>query len=206
MEDAYQRLPGYNRTIVPSSGKTVEQTMVMPTGNDTSIAAAVGGVFGVDGFDTWDPSFVGAPVEGMVAVVIGPDYFDRANGIPLANDDDHVARPHDDFARLSSLCLHPTRFRRCSWTKYTPRSSTVASTPSASRPALCDRCTRLQMSTSWPCTVPWAEMIDLRTSSSMSGPHEQPPLDPWSSWHRAAPSTSPCTRRGTRSSSGSATR
>lgn len=77
MEDAYQRLPGYNRTIVPSSGKTVEQTMVMPIGDNTDLVAAVGGVFGIDGFDTWDPSFLGTPIQGMVAVVIGPDYWDR---------------------------------------------------------------------------------------------------------------------------------
>lgn len=77
MEDAYQRLPGYNRTIVPSSGKTVEQTMVMPIGDNTDLVAAVGGVFGIDGFDTWDPSFIGTPIQGMVAVVIGPDYWDR---------------------------------------------------------------------------------------------------------------------------------
>jgi hypothetical protein len=77
MEDAYQRLAGYNRTIVPSAGKAVEQTMVMPIGSNTSIATAVGGLLGVDGFDTWDPSLVSAPVEGLVAVVIGPDYWDR---------------------------------------------------------------------------------------------------------------------------------
>jgi hypothetical protein len=76
MEDAYQRLPGYNRVIVPSSGKTVEQTMVMPIGDNTALATAVGGVFGIDGFDTWDPSYIGTQIQGMVAVVIGPDYFD----------------------------------------------------------------------------------------------------------------------------------
>jgi hypothetical protein len=80
MDDAFQRLPGYNRVIVPSSGKTVEQTMVMPIGDNTALATAVGGVFGIGGFDTWDPSFVGSPIEGMVAVVIGPDYFDRVGG------------------------------------------------------------------------------------------------------------------------------
>lgn len=77
MEDAYQRLTGYNRTIVPGSGKTVAQTELMPIGNNIAMATAVGGVLGIDGFDTWDPSFVRSPIEGMVAVVIGPDYFDR---------------------------------------------------------------------------------------------------------------------------------
>ncbi len=80
MEDAYQRLPGYNRVIVPSSGKTVEQTMVMPIGDNTGLATAVGGVFGIDGFDTWDPSYIGAQIQGMVAVVIGPDYFGLVGG------------------------------------------------------------------------------------------------------------------------------
>ena len=59
MEDAYQRLPGYDRTIVPSTGKTVEQTMVMPIGDNAPWPSAVGGVFGIGGFDTWDPSFIG---------------------------------------------------------------------------------------------------------------------------------------------------
>ena len=34
-------------------------------------------MFGIDGFDTWDPSFLGTQIQGMVAVVIGPDYWDR---------------------------------------------------------------------------------------------------------------------------------
>jgi len=86
MEDAYQRLPGFNRVIVPSSGTTVEQTMVMPIGDNTGLAAAVGGAFGVDGFDTWDPSLIGTPIEGMVAVVIGPDYYDLVGGRAIAVD------------------------------------------------------------------------------------------------------------------------
>ncbi|MBK5332160.1 MAG: hypothetical protein JJD93_09325 [Ilumatobacteraceae bacterium] len=77
MEDAYQRLAGYDRTIVPGTGKTVEQTELMPIGNNVAMATAVGGLLGLDGFDTWDPSFTASPVQGTVAVVIGPDYFDR---------------------------------------------------------------------------------------------------------------------------------
>jgi len=80
MEDAYQRLPGYTRGIVPSCGKTVEQTMVMPIDGNDALATAVAGVFGIDGLDSWDPSFIGTNIEGMVAVVIGPDYFDRVGG------------------------------------------------------------------------------------------------------------------------------
>ncbi|HEY4608301.1 MAG TPA: hypothetical protein VIH06_03835, partial [Ilumatobacteraceae bacterium] len=77
IEDAYQRLSGYNRTIVPGSGRGVEQTMVMPIDDNTSMATSVGALFGIDGFDTWDPSLLATPIQGMVAVVIGPDYFDR---------------------------------------------------------------------------------------------------------------------------------
>ena len=81
MEDAYQRLAGYDRTIVPGTGKTVEQTELMPIGDNIAMATAVGGVLGIDGFDTWDPSFTASPVQGMVAVVIGPDYFDRVQNL-----------------------------------------------------------------------------------------------------------------------------
>lgn len=82
MEDAYQRLAGYDRVIVPSTGKASEQTMVMPIGDNSPMAYAVGGLFGIDGFDTWDPSYLGSPVQGMVAVVIGADYWDRVQGAP----------------------------------------------------------------------------------------------------------------------------
>jgi len=81
MKDAYQRLTGYNRTIVPGSGKTVEQTELMPIGDNVAMATAVGGLLGLDGFDTWDPSFLATPIQGMVAVVIGPDYFDHVHNV-----------------------------------------------------------------------------------------------------------------------------
>jgi hypothetical protein len=77
MEDAYQRLAGYDRTIIPGSGKTFGQTMLMPIGDNVAMATAVGGALGIDGFDTWDPSLLATPIQAMVAVVIGPDYFDR---------------------------------------------------------------------------------------------------------------------------------
>ena len=77
MDDVYQRLAGFNRTIVPSSGKTAAQSEIMPIADTGAMAAAVGNLLGIDGFDTWDPSFVADPVQGMVAVVIGPDYWDR---------------------------------------------------------------------------------------------------------------------------------
>jgi hypothetical protein len=76
LEDAYQRLAGYDRTIVPGTGKTVQQTMVMPIDGNDAMATSVEGLLGVDGFDTWDPSFVATAITGMVAVVIGPDYWD----------------------------------------------------------------------------------------------------------------------------------
>jgi hypothetical protein len=82
MEDAYQRLAGYDRTIIPGNGKTFEQTMLMPIGDNIAMATAVGGALGIDGFDTWDPSLLATPIQGMVAVVIGPDYFDRVQNLP----------------------------------------------------------------------------------------------------------------------------
>ena len=83
MEDADQRLAGYDRTIIPGTGKTVQQTEVMPIGDNEAMATAVGRVLGIDGFDTWDPSFLATPVQGTVAVVIGPDYFDRVQNLAL---------------------------------------------------------------------------------------------------------------------------
>ena len=81
MEDAYQRLPGYDRVIVPGSGKTTDHTMVMPIAGNDALATGVGGVFGIDRLDNWDPSFIGTNIQGMVAVVIGPDYFDRIHSV-----------------------------------------------------------------------------------------------------------------------------
>ena len=85
LEDAYGRLNGYNRTIVLGSGKTVAQTELMPIGDNVALATAVGGLLGIDGFDTWDPSFLATPIHGMVAVVIGPDYFDRVKNVSTAS-------------------------------------------------------------------------------------------------------------------------
>jgi len=82
LEDVYQRLAGYNRTIVLGTGTTVEQSEVMPIGFNDSLAAAVAGLLSISGFDTGDPSLVSAPVQGMDAVVVGPDYFDRVQ-IPV---------------------------------------------------------------------------------------------------------------------------
>ena len=74
--------PGYNRTIVPGTGRTFEQSMLMPVGDNAAMATAVGGLLGLDGFDTWDPSLVATPMQAMVAVVIGPDYFERVAHAP----------------------------------------------------------------------------------------------------------------------------
>ena len=84
MEDAFQRLAGYDRTIIPGNGKTFEQTMLMPIGDNIAMATAVGAVLGIDGFDTWDPSLLATPIQGMVAVVIGPDYFDQVHNVSIA--------------------------------------------------------------------------------------------------------------------------
>jgi hypothetical protein len=93
LEDAYQRLAGYDRTIVPSTGKAAEQTMVMPIGDNSAMASAVGGLLGVNGFDTWDPSYLGSPVQGMVAVVIGADYWDRVQCAPATSTTNVVVEP-----------------------------------------------------------------------------------------------------------------
>lgn len=93
MEDAYQRLAGYDRTIVPSTGKASEQTMVMPIGGNGPMASSVGGLLGIDGFDTWDPSYLGSPIQGMVAVVIGADYWDRVQGAPATSTTNVVVEP-----------------------------------------------------------------------------------------------------------------
>ena len=83
MGDALQRLSGYNPTIVNGTGKAVEQSMLMPIDDpDSIVASAVGHLLGLDGFDTWDPSFVADPISGTVAVVIGPDYWDRVQNAP----------------------------------------------------------------------------------------------------------------------------
>jgi hypothetical protein len=80
MEDADLRLSSYSHSIVPTTGKTVEHTMVMPVGDNSGFAAAIANVFGIDQLDTWDPALIGTPIDGMVAIVIGPDYFDRVLG------------------------------------------------------------------------------------------------------------------------------
>ena len=94
MEDAYQRLVGLNPTIVDGTGKSIEQSMVMPIGDNTSLAAVVGGLLGIAGLDTWDPSLVSAPVEGLVAVVIGPELLGpRAAGhTPYDVDNDRLSQ------------------------------------------------------------------------------------------------------------------
>jgi hypothetical protein len=82
MEDAYQRLAGYNRTIVPAAGKVVGQTVLMPIGPGQPMAAALGDLFGINKFESWDPSLIASPVEGMIAIVIGPDYWDLVQTVP----------------------------------------------------------------------------------------------------------------------------
>jgi hypothetical protein len=103
LEDAYQRLAGYDRTIVPSTGKASEQTMVMPIGDNNPMASAVGGLFGVDGFDTWDPSYLGSPIQGMVAVVIGADYWDRVQGASTGATTTNVVVEPTAFSTTTSI-------------------------------------------------------------------------------------------------------
>jgi hypothetical protein len=56
--------------------------MLMPIADNTAMATAVGGLLGLDGFDTWDPSLVATPMQAMVAVEIGPDYYERVAHAP----------------------------------------------------------------------------------------------------------------------------
>ena len=64
MEDlpATRRLQTAHRS---RHGQTSEQTILMPVGDNTAMATAVGGLLGLDGFDTWDPSLVATPRQAM---------------------------------------------------------------------------------------------------------------------------------------------
>lgn len=85
MDDAYQRLAGYNRTIVPSAGKAAPRTMVMitaPNESVTSMASSIANsLFGVYRLDPYDPTYVEGPITGIAAVVIGPDYWDVVSSV-----------------------------------------------------------------------------------------------------------------------------
>ncbi len=66
--------------------RLVEQTLVMPTGTDVSIAYDVLGLLNLDGFDTWDPNLIASdlPDNISVVVVVGTDWFERSveNTVP----------------------------------------------------------------------------------------------------------------------------
>jgi hypothetical protein len=84
MDDAYVRVSGYNPQIAPPLSSSVEHSMVMPIADHDLIAQSVASLLGIDGFDTWSPSLVAGPTEGIAAaVVIGPDYWDRVRYAPL---------------------------------------------------------------------------------------------------------------------------
>lgn len=65
----YSALPGQ---------RTVEQTMVMPIGDDPALATRVTELVPVGGFDTWDSTLIDGPVpDGVTAVlVLGADALD----------------------------------------------------------------------------------------------------------------------------------
>lgn len=77
MDDALNRLSGYNPYIAAGTGRSVTQSILMPIADHDSIAKTVGQLLGIDGFDTWDQSWVKDPIAATAAVVIGPDYWDR---------------------------------------------------------------------------------------------------------------------------------
>ena len=63
--------------------RTLEQTMVMPTGADVALAYQLLPIVGVGGFDTWDPTIIGGTMpDGIVAVlVIGQDWPAVGQGV-----------------------------------------------------------------------------------------------------------------------------
>ena len=76
VDEVVARLGGANVDVVQAT-RSVEQTMVMPTGSDLDIAYSVVGWLGVDGFDTWDASLIPQGTLGddiAVVVVIGRDW------------------------------------------------------------------------------------------------------------------------------------
>jgi hypothetical protein len=76
--DLTARLGVTPRYELPAT-RVVEQTMVMPTGADVSIAYSVLNGLGIGGFDTWTPDLIGGDLpDGIsVVVVVGADWFTR---------------------------------------------------------------------------------------------------------------------------------
>lgn len=62
---------------LPAS-RTLEQTMIMPIGDDVTLATQLAELVPVGGFDTWDSSLIDGPVpDGVTAVlVLGTDALD----------------------------------------------------------------------------------------------------------------------------------
>ena len=78
-QDMLSRLSsaGFGPIRLITAARTVEQTMLMPTG-DTSRLAILQQLTEIDGFDTWTPNLIDEALpQGAVAVVIGQDYWER---------------------------------------------------------------------------------------------------------------------------------
>ena len=81
--DAMQRfgllVPETEVVIIPSS-RTQQRTILIPLGDPAGIAVvSASQLFGIYGFDSWDPSVIvrDLPDEAAVVLVVGRDYWDR---------------------------------------------------------------------------------------------------------------------------------
>jgi hypothetical protein len=84
--DLTARLGVTPRYELPAT-RSVERTMVMPTGADADVGYTMLSILGVGGFDSWTPDLIGGAVpDGVsVVVVIGTDWFDRGLDHSLAD-------------------------------------------------------------------------------------------------------------------------
>lgn len=79
-DDMFNRLSesGFGAIQVLPATRTMEQTMLMPTGDGSGLDI-VRQLTGIDGFDTWSPDLIDSelPMGVGAVVVIGQDYWDR---------------------------------------------------------------------------------------------------------------------------------
>lgn len=79
-DDMFSRLSnsGFGAIQVLPATRTMEQTMLMPTGDGSGLDI-LRQLTGIDGFDTWSPDLIDGdlPMGAGAVVVIGQDYWDR---------------------------------------------------------------------------------------------------------------------------------
>lgn len=78
---------GINQYDLLAGQRVVEQTMIMPIGDDPTLATRLADLVPVGGFDTWDSSLIDGPApDGVTAVLVlgadALDYFAPATTIP----------------------------------------------------------------------------------------------------------------------------